>query len=147
MQKYLKFEDRALLYQSLIDSIKLKKIGETQIGGKDRSYVIRFSAGAFLVEYFNSWYGAMSELTVSVAGLSNPDQWYPVHIIKNFLNGADILNTDEGLALDQILNSNDFLRDNFDRVAAVLDKDHYQATISQIDEKLTEEMRKNFRRG
>jgi hypothetical protein len=144
MDSYLKFEDRAMLYESLLKDLGLKKIDEQYQPVMNGSYYIIFSAGRFLIKYHNSKYGNQSELGIFVASNFEVNQWYPVTIIKNLINNESTLNTGNDFKLTNIVGLNDYIKKNYDKIAELFNAQNYRTTIKTINDLVYIESKKRF---
>jgi hypothetical protein len=130
MENIPKFEDRHLLYESLIEGLNLQKIKAAYYPHHFGNYEIIFSAGDFLIWYLNDRF----QLFIFLSSNSAPDRWLDLVFIKNFINNADEINPDDQeFDIKAIREQNDFLKSNFGKIAELLNKDNYQSTLDQIE--------------
>ncbi len=141
MEKYIKFEDRFQLYESVVKDLELKMVKEFCYPDINGSYFITFSAGEFLIRYDNSRYGDGSELAIQVASNSAPSKWYDLSFIKNFINKAEKINPGYNFYLKNIMELNDFLKSDFNKIAELLNQHNYRNTFKQIDALLIQELK------
>jgi hypothetical protein len=136
MENTIQFEDRDQLYGTMAKELNLKKIDEVFYPHNAGSYIVTFSAGEFLIQYGMD----RLQLFIAIASNSLPTRWIDLLFIKNFINNADELNPDvEQADLKYIMELNDFLKNNFNKIAELLNKDNYQHTISQVEALLKQE--------
>jgi hypothetical protein len=136
MEGTIQFEDKDRLYGTIVKDLNLKKIDEVFYPHNASGYLVTFSAGEFLIQYGMD----RLELFIFIASNSLPTRWINLLFIKKFINKADELNPDEEkFDLRYIMESNDFLKNNFNKIAELLNKDNYQHTFSQIDALLKKE--------
>lgn len=141
----IQFEDRHLLYDSLVKELLLSKQGETYSQKAMGNYSITFFAKEFLIMYSCD----RSQLTVNIASNYAPDDWYYSLILKNFIMGSDKLNIADpnDFSLKSVLSANNFIKENFDRISELLSQKNYKKTRSQIIAKLKEESKTNSTAG
>ncbi|MDB5157904.1 MAG: hypothetical protein JWR50_2611 [Mucilaginibacter sp.] len=134
MADTIKFEDRELLYGSLVKDLNLKKIIEEQ---RFENYTVTFSVGNLLIKYNNDRF----QLLLYVASVFPPIKWHAFIFVKRLITGAEKLNVDEGdgFGLESILKQNEFLKDNFDKISELFDQKNHRNTSRLLSDRLKAE--------
>jgi len=141
----IQFEDRHLLYDTLVKELLLSKVGETYSQKAMGNYTITFFTKEFLIMYSCD----RSQLTVNIASNNAPDDWYNSVVLKNFIMGSDKLNIADpnNFSLRSVWLANDFIKENFNKLSELLNQKNYKNTRSQIIAKLKEESKTNSTAG
>ncbi|MDB5157905.1 MAG: hypothetical protein JWR50_2612 [Mucilaginibacter sp.] len=144
MNDIIEFEDRELLYGALAKELNLQKIKEDYYPHMFRDYIITFSAGEFLISYIRD----RNQLFVDVASNYDPQKRYFVLTIKNYINRLEKINIPDpnNFTYKSVVEYNEFLRNNFTKIAELLNKENYLNTISQIDSRVKAENLERFKK-
>ena len=138
----LKYENRYQLYKFLIDDFGFIKVDEKYEPEHFGNFYILLSGKEFLIQYIND----RSFLTIEIASKTEPSNWYALSFIKDFLYNPDNINDNEQ-DLDKVKrvkNLNNFLRNDFHRVAELLNERNFPRTKQQLDERLKQQFTRRF---
>ena len=142
MDNSIAFKDRELLYGALVKDLKLQKVDEVYYPESFGNYSITFSAREFLIRYTSD----RGQLFIFISSNYAPSKWYYLSVIKNFINNADKINVadENNFSLKSIILLNDFLKNDFYKIAELLNEHHYKITLKQIDDLLLQEFKITF---
>src|SRR5476651_1559862 len=126
--------NRKMLYEPLISCLQLKKVVEGYSETAFGNFFIELSSKEFSLRYNMD----RSYLTVEIRSNSSYNKWYDVSFLMNFVLKSDKINVADGLDnLTRIHKLNDFLKNNFELVNDLLNKDNFQNTYNKLEELLT----------
>lgn len=143
MDELLDYNKRDRLYNFLIDDFGLLKLSENYDEENFGNFSILLSSINFLVNYVND----RSFLTIEIASKYNPDKWYDLSFIKDFMDVAQEENQKKiNLSnKERIKVLNNFLAINFNNISELMNEKNYIGTQIQLDQFLKEQFKGKFK--
>lgn len=136
MDDLLKYENREQLYVSLLKDLNLKKLEEKYYAKAMGNFYIILAAKEFLIRYVND----RNFLTIEFAINSEPGNWLDLGFLMNFVNKSREINpNDERDNFTRITELNNFLRNKYDIITNLLDKDNGKSTLHKLQVLLQQE--------
>jgi hypothetical protein len=131
------YENRDQLYKYLIEDFGFIKKEENYSPKYFGDFNIVLSSNDFLVRYVKS----KSFLTLEIASHYDSSNWYDLGFIKNYTNHTEDINPNnlgsQVIYSKQRLDDlNDFLKNNYDLISDLLNRENYENTRAKIDELL-----------
>jgi len=147
MEDLLKYENRENLYGSLLKELDLKKVDEKYDAEAFGNFYIILAAKEFQIRYVND----RDFLTIEFASNYVPPnkygftEWLDLSFLMNLVNNAPEINPDNTRDnFTRIRELNDFLKNEYDLINDLLDKDNYKFTLDKLDALLEEEFRRRY---
>lgn len=140
MENILKYENRDLLYDFLIEDFGLSKVDEHYNPELFGNFYITLSAGDFLVSYVND----RAHLIINITSILEPQNWLPLSFVKNLLYDPRHINSsDLDDNLTRIKKLNDFLKKDFQTIANLFSPKNYFDTKRKIEMLLQQQFKKD----
>ena len=144
MEEILKYEYRDNLYRFLIDDFGLKKVEDRYYPEDFGNFHIILAATNFLLRYFND----RSILSIEIASKyeSMDDKWYALSFIEDLIYNPENINARENESdnAKRIEKSNNFLRNDFERINELFSKQNYPNTKKALEEGLRKQFYLKF---
>ena len=84
-------------------------------------------------------------MTINIASCSEPSKWYDLSFVRDFIYDPKNINSNDHLDnITRIEELNNFLKNNFDLISDLFDKDNYSNTRQKIDELLKLQFDRRF---
>lgn len=136
-----RFDDREHLFSNLIVRLGLKKVEERYEPENFGNFFVTLSAQEFWLRYIND----RGILDVKISSKNEPDKWYHLSFIKNFVEGKKKINTNDRLDnASKIEMLNEFLIKDFHIISSLFNQKNYENTKQQLSELLKEEFKRKF---
>ena len=132
MENILKYENRQILYQFLVDDYGFKIKEEKDY--KALGYYSDLVGNFFLLRYYND----RDVLSIDIASKADINNRYALSFIKDLIYNPDAINSDENIKgnTTRMNELNDFLRKDFDKICELFSEANYHDTKKRLDEGL-----------
>ena len=142
MEDILRYENREQLYKVLINKLGLNIVEEKYDSQSFGNFFITLSAREFFLRYVND----RSQLSIVIAGRSDPSKWYDLSFVREYIYDPENINKDDSAKgnATRIKELNEFLLESFDLVSDLFNADNYADTRRKIDELLKRQFNRRF---
>ena len=142
MDDILRYENRDQLYQYLIKDFGFVIQEERYSPESFGNFFIELASNDFLLRYIND----RDFLTIEIASHSDRLKWTDLSFVKNYINHAVDLNPGGQTisAKQRIDELNNFLKNNYELISDLFDRDNYKDTREKIDTLLLQSFDKRF---
>jgi hypothetical protein len=133
-EEILKYENRDNLFRFLINDFGFVKQEEKYSPESFGNFYIELSSDKFLLRYIND----RSFLTIEIASLLEPSNWYGLSFVENFIYHPEDINPDKQEIgnVKRIEGLNMFLKKDFGLISNLFSSEKYKNTREKIDELL-----------
>jgi hypothetical protein len=142
MEETFPYENREQLYNFLIEDFGFIKQEENYSAQSFGNYYILLYSNVFFLRYIQD----RLFLTIEIASHSDPSHWYDLSFIKNFIYRPDNINSDDQpiSVKKRIEDLNNFLKNDFELISDLFDKENFQNTQKKIDKLLRQQFDQRF---
>lgn len=137
MEEILKYQNRDQLYKFLIEDFGVVKIEEQYDDQSFGNFCVTLSAMDFLLSYVND----RSFMTIKISSKTEPEQDFDLSFVRDFIYNPNNMNAQEvGITnAERIEKLNEFLRNDFSKIATLFNPENYDNTKRRINELLKQQ--------